>query len=94
MIRERRERDMERMKKIVAGFLCVILILALAASSAFSVHAAGHDCAGEDCPVCHAVTAGFRLLRVLSAAVFALFFLTRVPAAGRVWRAVKASPGP
>ncbi len=84
---------MERMKKIGAGLLCVILILALAASSAFTVHAAGHDCAGEDCPVCHAVAAGFKLLRVLSAAVFILLLIMCVPAAGRVWRYIKSFTG-
>ena len=39
-------------KKTVALLLCVFFALAVLVSSALIIHEAGHDCAGEDCPVC------------------------------------------
>ena len=42
-------------KKTAALLLCVFFALAVLFSSALIIHEAGHDCAGEDCPICRAV---------------------------------------
>ena len=42
-------------KKTAALLLCVFFALAMLFSSALIIHEAGHDCAGEDCPICRAV---------------------------------------
>lgn len=47
---------MSQRKRIGAGLLCAGLILAVFVFSAFAALEAGHDCTGEDCPVCRLLT--------------------------------------
>ena len=54
---------MNRSKKMAALLLCAFFALAVLVSSALIIHEAGHDCAGEDCPICRAVAAAGTLLR-------------------------------
>ena len=44
--------DMTTGKRFSALVLAAIALLVLVTSSAFLVHHADHDCAGEDCPIC------------------------------------------
>ena len=39
-------------RRVLAGFVCAGLILALLASSLFIIVEADHDCLGEDCGIC------------------------------------------
>ena len=67
-------------RRHIAALLCVVLVLALAVSSAFIVHEAGHDCAGNGCPICRMIAVHMDLLRAMGLAVLillALFFLLR-----------------
>ena len=56
-------------KRTGALLLCVGMILILFVSSAVIAHGAGHECSGEDCPVCRMISAGLNLLRVFGLAV-------------------------
>ncbi len=60
---------MSHQKRIGAGLLCVIFVLAMLVSSAFIIHEAGHDCTGEDCPICQAIAINDQLLRLIGAAI-------------------------
>lgn len=74
-------------KRAAALLLCIGLILVLSVSTAFLAQEAGHDCCGEDCPVCRIIAVNIRLLRTLSlvfAAAAALLFLRVDSAAGAV----------
>ena len=71
---------MTNRKRITALLLCIGLVFALAVSSAFIAHDAGHDCTGEDCPICRMVAVSVNLLRTIGLAVLmlsALFALLR-----------------
>ncbi len=73
-------------RRHIAALLCVVLVLALAVSSAFIVHEAGHDCAGNGCPICRMIAVHMDLLRAMGLAVLillALFFLLREKCARR-----------
>lgn len=59
-------------KRRIALFLCLGLIVALVASSAYIIHEANHDCAGEDCPVCQMIAVNLSVLRLSVIAVLAL----------------------
>lgn len=59
-------------KKIGALILCFGFILVLAAASAFVIHEAGHECSGEECPVCRMIAASLSLLRFAGLAVLIL----------------------
>lgn len=43
-----------------------------AASSDFILHEAGHDCTGEDCPICQAIAMNGQLLRLIGAVIIVL----------------------
>lgn len=60
-------------KRICAILLAALFAFAAAFSLAFIAHAAGHDCSGEDCPVCAALEVCLNVLRVFAFAVFAAF---------------------
>lgn len=66
-------------KRIGALLLCVGLILILSVSTAFVIHEADHDCAGEDCPICRNIAINIRLLRTigLAALILTAFFFLR-----------------
>lgn len=46
---------MSRRRRIVAIVFAVLFAFAVVSSLVFISHAAGHDCCGEDCPVCAAI---------------------------------------
>ena len=60
-------------KKTVALLLCVFFALAVLVSSALIIHEAGHDCAGEDCPICRAIAANGAIFRLSGLALLLLF---------------------
>ena len=66
---------MTNRKRIAALLLCIGLVFALAVSSAYIVHEAGHDCSGHDCPICRIITDSVNLLRTLGLAVLVLLAL-------------------
>lgn len=72
-------------KRIGAVLLCVIFALVVLVSSAFLIHEAGHECTGEDCPVCHIIAASGQLLRLMGVVFFALVSLLGLPDAGHAW---------
>ncbi len=53
---------MKGRKRIGALLLCIGLVLVLSVSAAFIIHEAGHDCTGEDCPICRNIAINIRLL--------------------------------
>ena len=57
-------------KRVIAILLAVLFACAVAFSLAFVLHVAGHDCSGEDCPVCARIAACLNVLRTLLTAVF------------------------
>ncbi len=64
-------------KRTGALLLCIGMVLVLSVSAAFIIHEAGHDCTGEDCPICRNIAINIRLLcaaglAVLIPAVFRL----------------------
>ena len=63
---------MTNRKRITALLLCIGLVFALAVSSACIAHEAGHDCSGEDCPVCQMVAANVNLLHTIGLAFLML----------------------
>ncbi len=78
---------MRHQKRIGAGFLCAIIVLAMLVSSAFILHEAGHDCTGEDCPICQAVAINGQLLRLIGAAILVLATLPGALHIKQAWAA-------
>ncbi len=71
---------MTNRRRVTALLLCIGLVFALAVSSAFIAHEAGHDCTGDDCPICQMIAVNVNLLRAIGLAVLlllALFALLR-----------------
>ena len=66
---------MTNRKRITALLLCIGLVFALAVSSAFIAHEAGHSCSGEDCPICRMIAVNVNLLRTIGLAVLLLLAL-------------------
>ena len=62
-------------KRIGALLLCAGLILVLSVSVAFVAHEAGHDCEGEECPVCRMIAVNIRMLCSCGLAVLAVLSL-------------------
>ena len=58
-------------KRILAGVLALLLLLALVLCALCIAAEADHDCTGEDCPVCALVHQCENLLRQLAAAIAA-----------------------
>ncbi len=76
---------MSHQKRIGAGLLCVIFVLAMLVSSAFIIHEAGHDCTGEDCPICQAIAMNGQLLRLIGAAILVLASLLGILRTKHAW---------
>ena len=80
---------MTNRRRVAALLLCIVFVFALAVSSAFIAHEAGHDCAGNDCPICRMIAVSMDLLRAAGIAVLmllALFFVLQKKAALREWQ--------
>ena len=76
--------------RFIALALCACLLLALSASFLLVLHEAGHDCSGENCPVCRLVSSCIRSLRSLALSLLLAFFLPSLTQAG----AFRQEPGP
>ncbi len=63
---------MANRKRIIAMLLCIGLVFALAVSSAYIAHEAGHDCSGENCSICRIIAVNVSLLRTIALAVLVL----------------------
>ena len=77
---------MNRSKKMAALLLCAFFALAVLVSSALIIHEAGHDCAGEDCPICRAVAAAGTYLRFSGVLLAALALMLGLADAGLIRR--------
>ena len=67
---------MMKHRRAAALLFCIGLVFALAVSSAFIAHEAGHDCSGHDCPICQMIAANVNLLRALGLAALMLTALS------------------
>lgn len=76
---------MRHLKRMGAGFLCVVFVLAMLVSSAFIIHEAGPDCIGEDCPICQAIAMNNQLLRLIGAAILMLASLQGILCTKHAW---------
>ena len=54
---------MNRKKRLLSSLLCVIFVAALIVSGALIATRLQHECLGESCPVCAAISGWERLLR-------------------------------
>jgi len=66
---------MTKQRRLAAVILAVLVLVAVMTSLFVMLHAADHDCIGEDCPVCAAVASCRNTLKtlcggLLAAAVF------------------------
>ncbi len=65
---------MERMKKMFALVLVVMVVLSILLSVSFVSHGTSHDCAGEDCRICAVMHKCAQMLEeLLAVASFAVF---------------------
>ena len=76
---------MNNQKRIGAGILCIVFVLAMLVPSVFIIHEAGHDCIGEDCPICQAIATCSQLLRVIGVVILILATLLGILSAQRAW---------
>ena len=60
--------------KITAVLVAALFLLALLFSLFYLVAESGHDCAGEDCPVCRVIATIGNVLKSLSVVSFAVLF--------------------
>ena len=74
---------MSKVKRIAAWIVCIGLILALFASSAYIAQEADHDCVGEHCEICQRIQAVLNLLRVTGLLVLSLLALFAMRALSR-----------
>lgn len=70
---------MNRKKKLLTSVLCGIFVAALIVSGALIATHLQHDCPGENCPVCAAISTWEQLLRgmALAAAVGSVLLLAQ-----------------
>ena len=59
---------MNRKKRLLSSILCVIFVATLIVSGALIATRLQHECLGESCPVCAAISGWERLLRGLALA--------------------------
>ena len=88
---------MNHQKRLTALLLCIGLVFALIASSAYIAHEADHDCAGEDCEICENIAQMEALLQsfaLLGAVLLLLFTLLSFHRAFRTLAALRAYSAP
>ena len=70
---------MNRKKRLLSSLLCVIFVAALIVSGALIATRLQHECLGESCPVCAAISGWERLLRgmALAAALGSVLLLAQ-----------------
>ena len=59
---------MNRKKRLLSSLLCAIFVAALIVSGALIATRLQHECLGESCPVCAAISGWERLLRGMALA--------------------------
>ncbi len=59
-------------RKSLAIFLSIVLIAFFVCSISFIAHEAGHDCVGEDCPICEEITVLEKAIEELGTGVIAV----------------------
>lgn len=59
-------------RRLASILMLVGMLLVLCASTAYIVHEVGHDCTGEDCPVCAFIAQAHQVRRVFGMALFML----------------------
>ena len=65
---------MDRSRTAAMLFAALLLLSALFSAAALALHA-GHDCEGDDCPVCAALSACLRALRRIAGCAVAAAIL-------------------
>ena len=77
---------MKDSRRLWAWLLCLGILVALATSSAFLAHEAGHMCQGEDCEVCQGLALARTLVRGLGQCLGPALLLALALAGGRKGR--------
>ena len=75
---------MTSQRRLAAGILAALVLLAVAASLFVITQEADHDCVGEDCPVCAVIASCRKTLKALCGILIAaalLFASSRLTAA-------------
>ena len=67
---------MTKKNRIVAVLLAVMVLVVMLYSALFITAEAGHDCVGENCPICYQINVCRNILKNLSLAVCAAAFAT------------------
>lgn len=81
---------MKKYARAAAIILAVLFVVFMAISLTFIIVEAGHDCTGEDCPVCAQLAAIGTVIRSIAALIFAvLAVMLASAAAGRFSAALK-----
>ena len=66
---------MSKQKRLFSLLVCAGMLLMLLVSSAYIAHEAGHDCTGQNCPICQFIARVEQVQRDLGTAVLALLLL-------------------
>lgn len=64
-----------RIKRMGAALMAVLLVVAVLFFALFAIAEVGHDCTGEDCPICHILHDAAEQLRLLGFGLFMLLAL-------------------
>ena len=89
---------MRTLKKLMALFVCLNLVLSVLFSVSFISHEAGHDCAGEGCQICAIIGKMSDILENLATAISpiailgALFFCVTSSFTGGFFELVSETP--
>ncbi len=83
-----REKIMTTKNRAVALLLSVAILSAVILSVVFIAEEVGHDCTGEDCPICHEIKVCVKTLTLLGTAVAGamLHAMVRLAVSGSVCR--------
>lgn len=59
---------MKGKRRVFAAATCLVLLLVMFSSAAYIILEAHHDCAGENCPICHEIQICRQVLNTLGTA--------------------------
>ncbi len=77
---------MNRRNRVCAVALCMIIMVTMLVFAAYIIHEAGHDCKGNDCPVCQTIAFNNRLLHLMASGLLLQVLMSGIPDAGRAQR--------
>ncbi len=81
---EKGEIAVKKAMRIMAIALTILFVLFIAVSLSLIVIEAGHDCTGDDCPICEHICALTQSLRIAASfLLIAIAFLAAVNTAGK-----------